>query len=107
MIKKADKLNYTPGFYTDVLNSGNLITDILFHYDNKYKSSKFSSGWFISEYKGHKAVGTEGGTIGFSNSYIKIPEKNLSILILTNRNSNWSIIKDTQKFLDIALNLPE
>ena len=93
--------------YAEVLYGGNLITDILFHYDNKHKNSKFSSGWFISEYKDHKLIGTEGGTIGFSNSYIKVPEKNLSILILTDRDNNWSIIKDSDKILDMALNLPD
>lgn len=93
--------------YTEVLSGGNNITNILYHYDNKHTYTKFSSGLYISEYKGHKLVGTEGGTIGFSNSYFKVPEKNLCVLILTNRDNNWSIMEDSNKILDIALNLPD
>ena len=71
----------------ETLNSGDIITDVGYHYGNKRVNTKYCNGLYIADYKVYKLVATEGGTIGFSNSIIKVPDKNLSVHILTNRNN--------------------
>ncbi|HLF47364.1 MAG TPA: serine hydrolase domain-containing protein [Chitinophagaceae bacterium] len=46
--------------------------------------SFYGFGWTIDEYKGHKTIGHSGANIGFRASYLRFPDDNLSIIILTN-----------------------
>lgn len=54
-----------------------------------------------------RALWAEGGSIGFLNQYVKIPEKNLTVIILTNLNGNWGIVKDSNLLVQAALKLPD
>lgn len=70
--------------------------------------AKFSCGWFITYHnKGMQALWAEGGSIGFLSQYVKIPEKNLTVIILTNLNDNWAIVKDSNLLVQAALQLPD
>lgn len=57
----------------------------------------FSSGWYMETFKGYQMIQTSGGTIGFSNMFIRIPEKKVCVIILSNCNNRWRVIKDAEK----------
>lgn len=44
----------------------------------------YGFGWTNDEYKGHKSIGHSGANIGFRATYLRFPDDNLSIIILTN-----------------------
>lgn len=46
----------------------------------------YGFGWYVGRHGEHKAVWHEGSSIGFRNFYLRIPEKKLAIIVLTNRN---------------------
>ena len=60
---------------------------------NNGEKIKYGYGWYLDELHGGKVVHHGGGTSGFNNLILKIPELNYSSVILTNRN-------------DLDLNLP-
>jgi CubicO group peptidase (beta-lactamase class C family) len=45
----------------------------------------YGFGWRLSEYKGLKSVYHTGSTCGFRNVLFRIPDKKLTIIVLTNR----------------------
>jgi hypothetical protein len=92
---------------TEALNSGKTITDIPYYYFGGYNNTRFSSGWYIVKGKDYQTIKTEGGTIGFVNIYLKIPEENLSLVILTNIDNRWGILKEQEKIIKKALKLPD
>lgn len=47
----------------------------------------YGYGWHLKKWRGMEAVWHSGSTIGFRNVLYRIPEKKLSVIILTNRNS--------------------
>lgn len=47
----------------------------------------YGYGWHLKTWKGMETVWHTGSTIGFRNVLYRIPEKKLSVIILTNRNS--------------------
>jgi CubicO group peptidase (beta-lactamase class C family) len=46
----------------------------------------YGFGWRIGDYRGHHAVWHTGETIGFRNAILRLPERRLTIVVLTNRN---------------------
>jgi CubicO group peptidase (beta-lactamase class C family) len=46
----------------------------------------YGFGWYVGKHGEHKAVWHEGSSIGFRNFYLRIPEKKLAVIVLTNRN---------------------
>ncbi len=71
------------------------------------RPAKFSCGWYSTTNNGLDALWAEGGSIGFSNMYVKIPEEKLSVIILTNLKGNWGIIKESNLLVQAALKLPD
>ncbi len=46
---------------------------------------EYGFGWRIDDYQGHRRVYHTGSTCGFRNAYLRYPDDQLSIIILTNR----------------------
>jgi len=46
----------------------------------------YGFGWRLGTYKGHWATWHTGETIGFRNAIVRLPDKRLSVCVLTNRN---------------------
>lgn len=59
--------------------------------------------WFISEYKGRKIIYHDGEWVGFTNIMLMYPEKDITVIFLSNTNN--FITEDSR--LSIALNLLE
>jgi CubicO group peptidase (beta-lactamase class C family) len=47
---------------------------------------KYGYGWFIGECSGRKLVWHHGSTVGFRTAILRIPDIQLTVLVLTNRN---------------------
>ncbi len=54
--------------------------------DKAESKEYYGFGWAMDEYKGHKVVVHGGGNPGFRSVYMRFPEDNISIVILTNTN---------------------
>jgi len=65
--------SFTPG----VLNDGT--------------KTKYGFGWYIEPYKNLTSVYHTGSTRGFRNAIFRLPEKHLTVIILTNRNEGEPI----------------
>jgi CubicO group peptidase (beta-lactamase class C family) len=52
--------------------------------DNPNSKSYYGFGWITGVYKEHKTIGHDGANIGFRSSYVRYPDDDLSILVLTN-----------------------
>ncbi|SMD43790.1 CubicO group peptidase, beta-lactamase class C family [Aquiflexum balticum DSM 16537] len=70
-------------FTNGLLNDGSLID--------------YGLAWHIKEYKGEKVVYHTGSTTSFRNIFYRIPSRNLSIIILTNRN-----LPEEESMVDLA-----
>lgn len=46
----------------------------------------YGFGWFVSRYRDKPAVWHGGSTMGFRNHLLRLPDKHLTIIVLTNRN---------------------
>jgi CubicO group peptidase (beta-lactamase class C family) len=62
----------------------------------------YGYGWFIDLYRGHPRFRHEGSTIGFRNAVQRLPDADLSVLFLSNRNTIDSALVDSivDVFLD-------
>ncbi|MDQ6799549.1 MAG: beta-lactamase family protein [Acidobacteriota bacterium] len=47
---------------------------------------RYGFGWRISEHGGHRIVWHTGETIGFRNAIVRVPDRHLAVVVLTNRN---------------------
>jgi CubicO group peptidase (beta-lactamase class C family) len=47
---------------------------------------KYGYGWFIGEWSGRKMVWHHGNTIGFRTAILRIPDIQLTVIVLANRN---------------------
>jgi CubicO group peptidase (beta-lactamase class C family) len=46
----------------------------------------YGFGWYVGKHREHRAVWHEGSSIGFRNFYLRVPEKRLAVIVLSNRN---------------------
>lgn len=99
--------------FTDALKMGKivdcwyeLIEDGCFAGTTK-SPAKFSCGWYLISNGVLDELWTEGGSIGFYSIYVKIPEKNLSVIILSNLNENYRVVNDSNLLVQEALKLPD
>ncbi len=63
---------------------------------------KYGFGWRIDEYKAQRRMHHTGSTRGFRNVFMRFPDQQLSIVILTNRNGD-SVLPLAEKIADIYL----
>jgi hypothetical protein len=83
--KKMIEQAFTPGKAT--LHEGNI---------------QYGFGWFISEYRGLRNIWHSGNSIGFSTRIERFPDKQFTVIILTNRN-NARISEIPHKIADMYL----
>lgn len=57
----------------------------------------FSCGWYIEKLNRYKMIDTPGGTIGFSNMFLRLPEEKVCAIILTNYHEHWSVVDSANK----------
>lgn len=90
------------------LNNGKLLTKKSWELATTRKQLNDGSavdygyGWHLKTWKGMEAVWHTGSTIGFRNVLYRIPEKKLSVIILTNRNSGTRE-DSAEKILSVVL----
>jgi CubicO group peptidase (beta-lactamase class C family) len=46
----------------------------------------YGFGWFVGQYRGLKEIWHSGNSIGFTTRIARFPERQFSVIILTNRN---------------------
>jgi len=61
----------------------------------------YGYGWFIDDYRGHPRFRHEGSTIGFRNAVQRLPDADLSVLFLSNRNEIDSTL--VESLVDVFL----
>ena len=66
------------------------------------KDVQYGFGWFISEYRGLRNIWHSGNSIGFSTRIERFPDKQFTVIILTNRN-NARIAEIPHKIADMYL----
>ena len=78
-----------------------------------FENAKLTDGTIVTSYglgfgltplEGHKRIGHTGGAPGFSTSYSRFIDENLSIIVLTNKNSDYSILKLSNEIALYLLN---
>jgi CubicO group peptidase (beta-lactamase class C family) len=62
----------------------------------------YGYGWFLDQYRGHPRYRHEGSTVGFRNAVQRLPDADLSVLFLSNRNEVDSTLVDS--LVDVFLN---
>lgn len=70
------------------------------------KTFNYGYGWRIENYKGNYVVYHTGSTEGFRNIIYRIPAKNFTVVILTNRNAkgDFGTLKFARAITDLYLN---
>lgn len=65
-------------------------------------ATEYGFGWFVDQDRGTTRVRHHGESRGFTNGYVKYPEKRLSVVVLTNRTGGapWDI---AQRIADLYL----
>ena len=78
------------------LNSGEIVSEGLLEEAfnpgklNNSLPTEYGFGWFIINRNGIKILHHAGETAGFQNKFIRVPEKGIALIILTNRDS-WDL----------------
>ena len=76
--RQSLELAWTPTFLD---NGDSIDASYLIFYDDR---AGYGMGWFLSELNGHRMVWTPGAGRGFSTTITTLPDKELSIVVLTN-----------------------
>jgi CubicO group peptidase (beta-lactamase class C family) len=50
------------------------------------KASEYGFGWFLTPWQGRRATRHHGSTIGFRNAVLRLPDQDITVVVLTNRN---------------------
>jgi CubicO group peptidase (beta-lactamase class C family) len=88
-----DFFKWDQGLYTDQLVSFEILNEAFISGKlSNGAETGYGFGWRLDSYKNRNRVGHTGSTRGFRNVYHRYLEQNLSIIILTNRNSGSPII---------------
>lgn len=67
--------------------------------------NNYGYGWMINSYEGNKTVSHSGGAAGYRSNFVRIPTKDICIILLNNHeNANLEAI--TRKILDILFEKP-
>lgn len=68
--------------------------------------SAYGLGWFIHPYRGHYSVSHDGGLDGFTSVVSLIPNSNIGIVVLANKNLTTLPRYLSMEVIDRLLNLP-
>jgi CubicO group peptidase (beta-lactamase class C family) len=98
----VDLMKWDQALYTDKLVSRKMLQDAFSIHSSKsdFKESGYGYGWYIGEHRGVKEVWHYGSTCGFSTKIERFPEKNLTVILLTNRR-NADINETMTKLVDL------
>jgi CubicO group peptidase (beta-lactamase class C family) len=69
---------------------------------NDGSKTKYGFGWYAEPYKGHESIYHTGSTRGFRNAIFRLPDRQLTIIILTNRNEGEPV-DIAKKIADLML----
>jgi len=68
------------------------------------KLSKYGYGWIIDSVKGKRIIQHNGGIFGFTADFVRVPEDDVCIIILSNKSENLTPI--TKALTNILYDLP-
>jgi CubicO group peptidase (beta-lactamase class C family) len=73
------------------------------------KLNKYGYGWIIDSVKGKRVVQHNGGIFGFTADFVRVPEDDLCIIILSNKSENLTPITKavTNILYDLPYEIPE
>jgi CubicO group peptidase (beta-lactamase class C family) len=69
------------------------------------RTEGYGLGWALSTYRGRRLVHHAGGINGFSCIYVRVPEEDASVVVLTNSEA-FVCTRLARKLLDAVLRLP-
>ncbi|MBA4146505.1 MAG: beta-lactamase family protein [Verrucomicrobia bacterium] len=83
----ADLLKWDQALYTGKLVGRKMLEEAFTPHSQKsdFAESGYGYGWYIGKVRGTNSVWHYGSTCGFRTHFARFPEKNLSVIILTNR----------------------
>ena len=83
----VDLLQWDQALYTEKLVSKEALTEAFTSHANKsdVDGSGYGFGWYLGFYRSAKHIWHGGSTCGFSTKIDRFPERNLTVIILTNR----------------------
>jgi CubicO group peptidase (beta-lactamase class C family) len=85
----TDLYKWDQALYTDRLVSRPLLEEAMTGATDTHKAeSRYGYGWFIESINGRRLIRHTGTTIGFSTAIERIPELELTVIVLSNRNGN-------------------
>ncbi|MDB6028126.1 MAG: Penicillin-binding protein 4 [Verrucomicrobiales bacterium] len=97
-----DLYKWDQALYSDKLVSRKMLEDAFSIHSSKsdFKESGYGYGWYLGEHRGVKEIWHYGSTCGFSTEIKRYPDKQLTVIVLTNRRD--AEIKETvMKVVDL------
>jgi CubicO group peptidase (beta-lactamase class C family) len=84
-----DLYKWDQALYTDKLVSGKMLRNAFTIHSSKsdFKKTGYGYGWYISAHRGVKKIWHYGSTCGFSTKIERFPDKQLTVILLTNRRN--------------------
>jgi CubicO group peptidase (beta-lactamase class C family) len=61
-----------------------VFTPVVLNNDSLPPGVKYGYGWFLDNYRGLSTIGHSGGLHGFISQLMRVPDKNLTVILLTN-----------------------
>ena len=71
----------------DALAKGEVLSLELEKTSLRVAKNNYAAGWFVREQRGHTVVSHPGGLAGFSSHFTRVPDLDLSIVVLMNNSS--------------------
>jgi CubicO group peptidase (beta-lactamase class C family) len=98
----AELFKWDQSLYTEKLVSKKMLDDAFTVHSRKsdFDGSGYGFGWYIGEHRGVKRIWHYGSTCGFSTEINRYPEKQLTVIVLTNRR-NAKIEDASRKLADL------
>ena len=83
----ADLLKWDQALYTEKLVGRKMLADAFTAHSNEsdFKGSGYGYGWYVGNLRGIKRIWHYGSTCGFSTKIERLPERKLSLVVLSNR----------------------
>jgi len=95
---KWDQDLYANRLISDSLRRQSFIPGLL----NDGTHTKYGFGWYIEQYKNLASVYHTGSTRGFRNAIFRVPDRHLTVIVLTNRNEGEPI-EIARKIADLVI----
>lgn len=83
----ADLYRWDQALYTDKLIGRKLLKQAFTPATaSEHPDTGYGFGWFIGEHRGLREIWHSGNTIGFTTRIVRFPDRQFTVIILTNRN---------------------